>query len=169
MKRFKHSPRVRRGAFTLVAAGLAITLAAGCQTAKLGRYSGPGRAKLLEDVSIDYNKFIRWQEWERASDFVRPAEQSAFKEKLQEVEDTFHITEFEIQDTRVDPEGRSATVKVLYRYYRLPSITERKMFVRQHWVWSAQGNHWVIDKPLAFLALAAAKPPAGSAVAAQGK
>jgi hypothetical protein len=169
MERFKHPRRVRRGALVLVTAGLAITLATGCQTSQLGRYSGAGRAKMLDDVSLDYNKFIRWQEWERASDFVRPGEQSAFKEKLQEVEDTLRITEFEIQDMRVDPKGQSATVKVLYRYYRLPSITERKMFIRQHWTWFEQGNRWVIDEPLAFLTLGATKPSSGSAVAAEGK
>lgn len=169
MKKHESAPRMTQATAALIAAGLTIMLAAGCQSAKFGRYSGAGRAKLLEEGSLDYNKFIRWQEWERASNFVRPAEQSTFKEKLEDLEEIFRITEFQIQDTHVAPEGRSAKVKVVYRYYRLPSITERKMVVTQKWVWSDEGNHWVIDKPLAFLSLNAANHAARSAVTAQGK
>jgi hypothetical protein len=143
--------RSRRARAGLWAAAVATTfLIAGCKHT-MGSYSRSSRVKQLNTVAEDYNKFIRWQEWDRASEFVRPEDQSLFREKLEEAEETFRITEFEIRDTAIDAESKSATVRVLYRYYRAPSVTEKKLVVRQRWTWSEAASAWYLDDPLAFL------------------
>ena len=141
--------RSRRAVLWIAAVATTLTIA-GCKHT-MGSYSASNRAKQLNTVAEDYNKFIRWQEWGRASEFVRPEEQSLFREKLEDVEETFRITEFEIRDTAIDPESKSATVRVLYRYYRAPSVTEKKLTLKQRWVWSEAAKAWYVDNPLAFL------------------
>ncbi len=130
---------------------LVLIVLPGCQGG-FARYSGTNRVKVLHEAVIDYNRYLRWQEWERASDFIRDAERIAFKQGFYEIEEELRITEFEVRDTDVAQEdAKSADVVVLYRYYLLPSVTEKKIRVTQRWIWSEEENRWAVDEPLAFL------------------
>ena len=130
---------------------VALIVLPGCQGG-FARYSESSRIKVLHAAVNDYNRYLRWQEWERASDFIRDTERLAFREGFYEIEEDFRITEFEIRDTDVEEENaRSADVVVLYRYYLLPSVTEKKVRVTQHWIWSEEENRWAVEEPLAFL------------------
>ncbi len=130
---------------------LALITLPGCQGG-FARYSGTNRIKVLHEAVVDYNRYLRWQEWERASDFIRDAERIAFKQRFYEIEEDLRITEFEIRDTDVAKEGaKSADVVVLYHYYLLPSVREKKIRVTQRWIWSEEENLWAVEEPLAFL------------------
>jgi len=123
----------------------------GCQGG-YARYSETSRVKILHAAVVDYNRYLRWQEWEKASDFIRDAERIMFKQGFYEIEEDLRITEFEIRDTDVAPEdAKSAEVVVLYHYYLLPSVTEEKVRVTQRWIWSEEENRWAVKEPLAFL------------------
>ncbi len=134
----------------LVVATIALLLVTGCQ-GTFGKYSSTSRSNQFHEAVFEYNKYIRWQEWERASDYLNPDDQSEFKEKAEAVEEVLRITEFEIRDTDIEPEAKSATARVLYRYYRLPSIAERKMKFTQKWIWSEEHKRWTVEDPLSFI------------------
>lgn len=130
---------------------LALITLPGCQGG-FARYSGTKRIKVLHEAVVDYNRYLRWQEWERASDFIRDAEKIAFKQGFYEIEEDLRITEFEIRDTDVaEEDAKSADVVVLYHYYLLPSVREKKVRVTQRWLWSEEENRWAVEEPLAFL------------------
>ncbi len=48
-------------------------------------------------------------------------------------------------------DAKSADVVVLYHYYLLPSVREKKVRVTQRWIWSEEENRWAVEEPLAFL------------------
>lgn len=149
--RWNASP-ARRWA-VVAAVALAVALLPACE-GSFAKYSTSARVKQLHEAVTDFNKYIRWQEWERASDFVTPDDRSEFKSKLQEFEEELRITDYEIRDTDVqEPESKFAETVVLYRYYLLPSITEKKVRTTQDWVWSETENRWVVKSPLDFLKL----------------
>ncbi|MFQ5456923.1 MAG: hypothetical protein ACE5FC_00510, partial [Myxococcota bacterium] len=50
-----------------------------------------------------------------------------------------------------ETDSKSAEVIVLYRYYLLPSIAEKKVNITQRWVWSEDENRWSVEEPLGFL------------------
>ncbi len=153
-KRFvtqRPSPAPRRASLVILA--LAIALFPACE-ASFGKYSSSVRVKQLHTAVADFNKFIRWQEWERASGFVTKEDQADFKNKFQEIEEEFRITDFEIRHTDVEePESKFAETIVLYRYYLLPSVTEKKVRATQNWVWSETTKKWEVKSPLDFLKL----------------
>jgi hypothetical protein len=134
------------------AAGVLIVLLllSGCE-GTFGKYSSGNRSNQLHEAVLEYNKYVRWQEWEKASDYIKTDEQSAFKQQLEELEEDLRITDFEIRDTDVDSDAKTATARILYRYYWLPSITEKKMRFSQKWVWSEEEKRWAVDGPLNFL------------------
>ncbi|MDP3938550.1 MAG: hypothetical protein Q8R92_10495 [Deltaproteobacteria bacterium] len=148
-QRPSRAPR-RAGLFLLA---LAIALFPACE-GSFAKYSTSARVKQLHTAVADFNKFIRWQEWERASDFVTEEDQAEFKNKFQEIEEEFRITDFEIRDTDVEePESKFAETIVLYHYYLLPSVTEKKVRATQNWVWSETEKKWEVKSPLDFLKL----------------
>ena len=156
--------RGSRSAFGVVAAlVLALAVLPGCKH-PMGNMSGYLRNKQLDEAVLEYNKYLRWQEWDQASAYVKTTEQAAFKEKMEDAEESFRITEFEIKDTIPDAGTKSASVRVIYRYYWLPSISERKFSVRQRWTWSEDDRRWEVENPFTFPKRASAKPrPAASA------
>lgn len=141
----------RRAALAVLA--LSVALLPACE-ASFAKYSTSARVKQLHEAVTDFNKFVRWQEWERASKFVAEEDREEFKEKFQEIEEEFRITEFNIRHTDVDEvESKFAETTVLYRYYILPSVTEKKVRATQNWVWSETNNRWEVKSPLDFLKL----------------
>jgi len=128
----------------------AMLLIVGCN-ATMGKYSSGTREQTLHQAVLDYNKFIRWQEWEKASAFLLPEDKTSFKQTLQEVEEDFRITEYDVRHTEIGDQIKSAEVSVLFRYYWLPSILERKLRVTQKWAWSEEHNRWIVDTPLDFI------------------
>ncbi len=158
--------RALRTAAALVAVSLAVALVAGCKSPGLGM-SGYLRDKALNNATLEYNKLVRWQEWEKACEYLKLDAQAAFTEKMENQEETFRLTDFEIKDTRPGSDSKSATVRVLYRYYWLPSITEQKMTVVQRWKWVDGEKRWTIENPLALPKRKPEKPPAAAAVRAQ--
>ena len=149
----RSSLRCRRGAFIAL---LSLVLLAGCKS-PVANVSGYMRNKKLNDAVMEYNKYVRWREWDKASAYVKTADQAAFKEKMEDVEETFRLTDFDIKDTTPGENARTASVRVFYRYYWLPSITERKMSVRQRWSWSDEERRWQLDTPFTLPSRAAAR------------
>jgi len=154
-------------AAAIAALSLSFALIAGCKSPGLGM-SGYLRDKALNNAALEYNKLVRWQEWERACEYLKIDAQPAFTEKMESQEETFRLTDFEIKDTRPGNDSKSATVRVVYRYYWLPSITEQKMTVVQRWTWVDKEKRWMIENPLALPKRKAAKTPAAAARAQAG-
>lgn len=141
----------RRAVLAVLA--LSLLLFPGCE-GTFAKYSASSRVKQLHEAVKDFNKYVRWQEWERASDYVAKDDREAFKSKFQEIEEEFRITEFEIRHTDVDDvDSKFAETTVLYRYYILPSVTEKKVRATQNWVWSETTKKWEVKSPLDFLKL----------------
>lgn len=137
----------------LAALALSLALLPACE-GSFAKYSTSARVKQLHEAVKDFNKYVRWQEWERASKYVAEEDREEFKEKFQEIEEEFRITEFNIRHTDVDDvESKFAETTVLYRYYILPSVTEKKVRATQNWVWSETSHRWEVKSPLDFLKL----------------
>jgi len=124
--------------------------------------SGYMRNKALTDAVLEYNKLLRWQSWEKASDYVKISDRVVFESRMEASEETFHLTDFEIRDTKPGEDAKSAVVRVAFRYYWLPSIVERKMSVTQRWAWSDGEKHWQIVTPFSFPSRTASRPRAAA-------
>ena len=141
-----------RGTAALAVAALAVlslALLTGCKSPGASM-SGYFRVKALNNAIADYNKFVRFQEWDQAGAYLKIDDQDAFTEKMENQEDSFRLTDFEVRDTQPGSDLKSAKVRVIYHYYWLPSITEEKMSVLQRWTWLDNEKRWSIENPLAF-------------------
>lgn len=151
-----------RGAMPgVIIALVSLLLVPGCKSPMAGM-SGYMRNKALTDAVLEYNKLLRWQSWEKASDYVKISDRVVFESRMEASEETFHLTDFEIRDTKPGEDAKSAVVRVAFRYYWLPSIVERKMSVTQRWAWSDGEKHWQIVTPFSFPSRTASRPRAAA-------
>lgn len=117
-----------RHAVTLVAVGLAaIVAAAGCS-------ANEDRSKSLAYSLKDYNESVRWKQFRTAATFVDPAISAKMMRKLRKATTRLDMTDVELVEMNVSPDGASAICLVQFSWYEADNLTLRKGFELQDWL-----------------------------------
>ena len=98
-----------------------------------------------------YYKLIMWKYYEKAVQFVDPDKHKEFEAFVLANQKDLNITGYEIKEmvyiTNEDSEGKpveketdECVIRVLYTYYKYPSVSEKSVMVEDKWV--RKGNFW---------------------------
>ncbi|MCA9771435.1 MAG: hypothetical protein KC466_03445 [Myxococcales bacterium] len=122
---------------------LLLTAVAGCSA-----YEARTRKSDLRDAVEAYNRAIRWDRIQTASDFVPLDERSGFVETYSAAEGKLRIAEYDIIEIHQDPaDDRIATARVKITYYRTPSVTIKTVKQNQEWFYDDEQETWLIHPP----------------------
>lgn len=113
---------------------LGALLLLGCGT--LGATLDPwGHSEDLEEAQLRYTQFVRWGDFERASDFVDPELRDQFLHQSQQFH-SVRFTEYRIHSVDMS-DKESATARVSYHAYHLATLLEGVVDETQDWYWNS--------------------------------
>lgn len=125
-----------------LALGLAALLfASGC--AQLQDVDWMGHRHELERTQKRYTHFVRWGEFEQASQSVPPADRGAYLEAMRAFGD-LRFTDYETMTPVYGPDGREASVEVVYHAYSPRTLQEQTYREVQEWR-LGEGGMWVLE------------------------
>ena len=121
----------------LLAVGIAVCLA-GC--AGIGRrLTDEGTLRERQD---NYTRYVKFGQFEKASTYVVPELQSAFRTLTDDFGD-LRMTDYWVEELDLDPARRAARIVVRFRGYWLSRPVEEMFEVVQHWELGA-AEEWLV-------------------------
>ena len=96
----------------------------------------------LRSASEDFEKSLRFQDYGGAAQFVVPARRSAFVAARRKEANDLTITDMEVIDVQMAPDGQKAIVLSRMRWVKLPSVTEVTGEVQARW--EILNNGWLL-------------------------
>ncbi len=96
---------------------------------------------LKTDVD-DFEKALRFQDYSGAASLVVPERRQAFLAARRKEGTDLEVTDMEVIDAQMTPDGKQANVISRMRWVRLPSVSEVTAEVHEHWV--LVGNGWLV-------------------------
>jgi len=94
----------------------------------------------LKSDAEDFEKSLRFQDYAGAAQLVVPARRQAFLAARRKEGNDLEVTDMEVIDVQMSPDGKQAVVVSRMRWVRLPSVSESTAEVQGAWVLS--GNAW---------------------------
>lgn len=121
-------------------AALLLALAA-CATTSGAR----GDLDALKPALENFHKRLRWQDFHGAAELLVPERRAAFvaQSDARNDERDLNITDFELLEVEVEPDGQSATGVTKISWFRLPDANQQTKTVRTLMRWS--GGAWLIE------------------------
>jgi len=102
---------------------------------------GPGPDQ-LRSASEDFERSLRFQDYGGAAQLVVPPRRSAFLAARRKEANDLTITDMEVIDVQMAPDGKKATVLSRMRWVKLPSVSEVTAEVQARW--EVVGNGWLL-------------------------
>lgn len=96
----------------------------------------------LRSASEDFEKSLRFQDYGGAAQLVVPARRSAFLAARRKEANDLTITDMEVIDVQMAPDGTKAAVLSRMRWVKLPSVSEVTAEVQARW--EVIGNGWLL-------------------------
>ncbi len=93
----------------------------------------------LKSDAEDFEKSLRFQDYAGAAQLVVPARRQAFLAARRKEGNDLEVTDMEVIDVQMSPDGKQAVVVSRMRWVRLPSVSESTAEVHAAWVLSAGG------------------------------
>lgn len=101
-----------------------------------------------------YYKLIMWKYYEKAARFVDPEKHKQYERFVLNNQKDLNITGYDIKEmnyiTEDKPEGndkekevKECEVRVLFTYYKYPSVSEKSVMVEDKWV--RRGQYWYVS------------------------
>lgn len=101
-----------------------------------------------------YYKLLMWKYYEKAAKFVDPEKMKEYENFVLRNEKDLNITSYEIKDIvyilddeqeakEKDNEARECEVRVLFGYYKYPSVSEKSVMVQDMWI--KIGKVWYVS------------------------
>lgn len=102
----------------------------------------------LKPVVEDFHKRIRWKDFRGAARHLIPERREAFVRARSELHDErdLSITDFEILEAVLEPDGMRATVTTRLQWMRLPSASEQTATVTSEFVF--RDGTWLLERML---------------------
>jgi hypothetical protein len=108
----------------------------------------------LAKSSDFYYKLVMWKYYEKAAQFVDPDKYKQFEAFVLANQKDLNITGYEIKEmtyiTDGEPDGSSkqketgeCVIRVLYTYYKYPSVSEKSVMVQDTWI--RKGDFWYVS------------------------
>lgn len=100
----------------------------------------------LKPVVEDFYKRIRWKDFRGAARHLIPERREAFVRARSEQQDErdLSITDFEILEAVLEPDGMRATVTSRLQWMRLPSVSEQTATVTSDFVF--RDGTWLLER-----------------------
>jgi hypothetical protein len=96
----------------------------------------------LKTDAEDFEKALRFQDYAGAASLVVPARRQAFLAARRKEGSDLEVTDMEVIDVQMSPDGKQAVVVSRMRWVRLPSVSEATAEVHANWV--LQGSGWLL-------------------------
>lgn len=121
----------------------------------------------FDQIQKSFTQDLRWGRIDKASERVAPELRAEFK-SLAPGFAKLRITDYEIIDSKLDPDLAHATVDVRYSGYRVDELVERSVTIHEDWRKDATTGDWEVKLDLAKLqrALGVPVPAQGEPLAA---
>lgn len=142
----------------LLAATLCALLAACAHSQK------PSGLEGLKPIAEGFHRLARWKDYRGAASFIVPERRAAFERARANRDDdtNLSITDYELEDVVLLPDGRHALVLSRMSWTRLPSVSVNTDTVTSEFVW--RDGTWLLARqergPFAELSLPYEDPPA---------
>lgn len=107
-----------------VAVCLPLVLILGCATTQAGRQE---EADAVKSIAEAFHRRARWKDFSSAANLLVPDRRAAFSQarERQGDERDLTISDYELLELRLDPDGARAEVISRVSWLRLPSLSER--------------------------------------------
>ena len=102
----------------------------------------------LRPVVEDFHKRLRWKDFRGVARHIVPERREEFMRRRTELQDErdLSVTDFEILEAVLDPEGMRATVTSRLQWMRLPSASEQSATVTSEFVF--REGAWLLERQL---------------------
>lgn len=121
----------------------------------------------FDQIQKSFTQDLRWGRMDKASERVAPELRAEFK-SLAPGFQKLRITDYDIIDSKLDPDLKHATVDVRYSGYRVDELVERSVTIHEDWTQDPETGKWEVKCDLAKLqrALGVPVPAQGEPLAA---
>lgn len=109
-------------------------------------HSRADSAESLRKTADQFHKLVRWNDLRGAAELLTIERREAFLDEVSNRNDErdLKITDYELQDFKLEPGGKHATVISKVSWYRLPSVTQEEQKVVSHFV--EKNGAWLISR-----------------------
>jgi hypothetical protein len=105
------------------------------------------RVDMLNRATHEYERAIRWGEYEDAIAFRKPPVAPALNRRPDMLK-RYRVTAYETRGTALNDDGTEARVLVQIKYYNEERMQEVTLTDRQTWKYDAEQGLWYLDSPL---------------------
>ena len=135
---------MRRVTIALVS-GLFLLFGTGCAMLELVETRDfLGYKMSLKDVQQRYTRYVRWNEFARASESIDPDQRAEYLAAVRKLGD-LRVTDYETESPIYDPLVESATIRVSYSGYHNETMAMVTLVEDQHWKRDLNTNDWSLD------------------------
>ncbi len=114
-----------------------------CSCADSGLFKDKNK-ETPNEATTNFYKYLMWKDYDGAGFYVNPIKKPLFDEMVLKNEKDLNITSYVIKEIiLLDDEPTECIIKVLLRYYKYPSVSEKTIMVENKWI--KQNKTWVID------------------------
>ncbi len=109
-------------------------------------HSKSDTADQLRRTADQFHKLVRWNDLRGASELLTADRREAFLDEVSKYRDErdLKVTDYELEDLKLNADGKSGTVVAKMSWYRLPSVTQEEEKVVSHFV--ERNGAWFIDR-----------------------
>ncbi len=127
---------------TALLGGLLLVLTNGCAMLELVESRDLlGYKAQLTDVHKQYTRFVRWNEFARASEAIEPEQRSAYLAALRALGE-IRFTDYEAEAPVYDDAMETATVRVRYSAYHGNTLSAVTLVEEQRWTRDLESGGW---------------------------
>lgn len=98
----------------------------------------------------DYAERLRWRDYQQVADYLQPDYRQEFLQKFSAL-DGLHVVDARLESVDFSDDDARARTALILEYYLLPSITVKKAFLQQEWIYqgtdSYRAGFWQLDGP----------------------
>jgi hypothetical protein len=109
----------------------------------VGCHQPSAPAKELKSTYEDFEIKARWSESAAVSQLIVPERRSAFLAARAKDGSDLSITDVELQNVVIAPDGETAVVTTKWRWLRMPSTSEQAQESTSIWV--GRGGQWLLE------------------------
>ena len=109
----------------------------------VGCHQPSAPAKELKSTYEDFETKARWGEAAAVAQLIVPERRAAFLAARSKDGSDLSITDIELQNVEIAPDGETATVTTKWRWLKMPSTSEQAQ--ESTAIWVGRGGQWLLQ------------------------